>query len=60
MAKNSSSNNGQGFQNMDPKKQRAIASEGGKASSGSFTKGSQRAKQAGAKGGASSHRGKSE
>ncbi|KAF1814526.1 conidiation-specific protein 10 [Eremomyces bilateralis CBS 781.70] len=40
-----------GFASMDPDKQRDIASKGGQASSGSFEKGSERAKEAGAKGG---------
>ncbi|KAF4472425.1 conidiation-specific 10 [Fusarium albosuccineum] len=40
-----------GFANMDPDKQREIASEGGKASSGSFEPGSEKAKEAGRKGG---------
>ncbi|KAL1981554.1 hypothetical protein VTN96DRAFT_2433 [Rasamsonia emersonii] len=40
-----------GFHNMDPGKQRAIASKGGRASGASFQKGSERARQAGRKGG---------
>ncbi|KAG7126355.1 Conidiation-specific protein 10 like [Verticillium longisporum] len=42
-----------GFASMDAEKQvkREIASEGGKASSGSFEKGSEKAKEAGRKGG---------
>ncbi|KAM0417352.1 hypothetical protein ACHAPT_012668 [Fusarium lateritium] len=40
-----------GFASMDPDKQREIASEGGKASSGSFEPGSEKAKEAGRKGG---------
>ncbi|KAL2134839.1 hypothetical protein VTI74DRAFT_10735 [Chaetomium olivicolor] len=40
-----------GFASMDPEQQRAIASMGGKASSGSFQKGSERAREAGRKGG---------
>ncbi|KAG7129531.1 Conidiation-specific protein 10 like [Verticillium longisporum] len=40
-----------GFASMDADKQREIASEGGKASSGSFEKGSEKAKEAGRKGG---------
>ncbi|KAF4455581.1 conidiation-specific protein 10 [Fusarium austroafricanum] len=43
-----------GFANMDPDKQREIASEGGKASSGSFEPGSEKAKEAGRKGGLAS------
>jgi general stress protein YciG len=39
---------------MDPDKQREIASQGGKASSGSFEPGSEKAKEAGRKGGQSS------
>ncbi|CAI4213220.1 unnamed protein product [Parascedosporium putredinis] len=53
----SSGNSGtgkQGFASMDPDRQREIASMGGKASGGSFEKGSERAREAGAKGGASS------
>jgi uncharacterized protein len=41
-----------GFASMDPEKQRAIASKGGKASGGKFTTGSERAKAAGRIGGA--------
>ncbi|KAK4099211.1 putative conidiation-specific protein [Parathielavia hyrcaniae] len=40
-----------GFASMDPDKQREIASMGGKASSGSFEPGSDRAREAGRKGG---------
>ncbi|KAF2838874.1 conidiation-specific protein con-10 [Patellaria atrata CBS 101060] len=40
-----------GFASMDPDKQREIASMGGKASSGSFEPGSEKAKEAGRKGG---------
>jgi len=40
-----------GFASMDADKQREIASEGGKASSGSFEPGSERAREAGRKGG---------
>ncbi|KAL2686822.1 hypothetical protein Neosp_004364 [[Neocosmospora] mangrovei] len=42
-----------GFASMDPDKlyQREVASEGGKASSGSFEPGSEKAKEAGRKGG---------
>ncbi|KAF5001623.1 hypothetical protein FGRMN_929 [Fusarium graminum] len=42
-----------GFASMDPEKRREIASEGGKASSGSFEPGSERAREAGRKGGLS-------
>ncbi|KAL1970859.1 hypothetical protein VTN77DRAFT_2693 [Rasamsonia byssochlamydoides] len=42
---------GGGFHNMDPRKQREIASKGGRASGGSFTKGSERPREAGRKGG---------
>jgi general stress protein YciG len=41
-----------GFASMDSAKQRAIASEGGKASSGKFETGSKRASEAGKKGAA--------
>jgi len=40
-----------GFASMDPDKQKDIASKGGQASSGSFEKGSEKAKEAGQKGG---------
>ncbi|UPL01514.1 hypothetical protein LCI18_012448 [Fusarium solani-melongenae] len=40
-----------GFASMDPDKLREVASEGGKASSGSFEPGSEKAKEAGRKGG---------
>ncbi|KAI1815111.1 hypothetical protein GGS20DRAFT_545034 [Poronia punctata] len=40
-----------GFASMDPDKQREIASMGGKASSGSFEPGSEKAREAGRKGG---------
>ncbi|ORY16458.1 hypothetical protein BCR34DRAFT_597737 [Clohesyomyces aquaticus] len=40
-----------GFASMDADKQREIASKGGKASSGSFEPGSEKAKEAGRKGG---------
>ncbi|KAI4205064.1 MAG: hypothetical protein LQ350_000691 [Teloschistes chrysophthalmus] len=40
-----------GFANMDPDKQKEIASKGGQASSGSFEPGSEKAKEAGRKGG---------
>ncbi|KAG9200385.1 hypothetical protein G6514_007057 [Epicoccum nigrum] len=44
-----------GFASMDPDKQREIASQGGKALSGSFEPGSEKAKEAGRKGGQVSH-----
>ncbi|CAG9952127.1 unnamed protein product [Clonostachys rosea f. rosea IK726] len=40
-----------GFASMDPDKQRDIASKGGQASSGSFEPGSEKAREAGRKGG---------
>ncbi|KAI0970654.1 conidiation-specific protein 10 [Xylaria arbuscula] len=40
-----------GFASMDPDKQREIASKGGQASSGSFEPGSEKAREAGRKGG---------
>jgi len=40
-----------GFASMDPDKQREISSKGGQASSGSFEPGSERAREAGRKGG---------
>ncbi|KAH7012501.1 conidiation-specific protein 10 [Microdochium trichocladiopsis] len=40
-----------GFASMDPDKQREIASKGGQASSGKFEPGSERASEAGKKGG---------
>ncbi|KAF2189532.1 conidiation-specific protein 10 [Zopfia rhizophila CBS 207.26] len=43
-----------GFASMDPDKQHEISSKGGQASSGSFEPGSERAKEAGHKGGLSS------
>ncbi|KAK3063339.1 hypothetical protein LTS18_001167 [Coniosporium uncinatum] len=43
-----------GFASMDSDKQKEIASMGGKASGGSFEKGSEAAKEAGRKGGSSS------
>ncbi|EMR71547.1 hypothetical protein MGN70_004617 [Eutypa lata] len=43
-----------GFASMDPDKQREIASHGGQASSGSFEEGSEKAREAGRKGGLSS------
>ncbi|PSS18793.1 hypothetical protein M430DRAFT_140381 [Amorphotheca resinae ATCC 22711] len=42
-----------GFASMDPDKQRDIASKGGQASGGSFEPGSEKAKEAGRKGGSS-------
>ncbi|EEP82086.1 conidiation-specific protein 10 [Uncinocarpus reesii 1704] len=48
-----------GFASMDPDKQREIASKGGHASSGSFEPGSERAKEAGHKGGLASGGGSS-
>ncbi len=44
-----------GFASMDEDKQRAIASKGGKASSGNFKHDRQKASEAGKKGGASRH-----
>lgn len=44
-----------GFAAMDPDKQRAIASKGGKASGGNFRNDPARAAQAGRKGGEASH-----
>ncbi|KAJ2960580.1 hypothetical protein NQZ79_g3998 [Umbelopsis isabellina] len=40
-----------GFASMDPEKQHNIASKGGHASSGKFEKGSEKAREAGKKGG---------
>lgn len=40
----------QGFASMSKEKRRAIASEGGKASTGKFTEGSRRASEAGRRG----------
>ncbi|KAK3939034.1 conidiation-specific protein 10 [Diplogelasinospora grovesii] len=40
-----------GFASMDPEKQHEIASKGGQASSGKFEPGSERAREAGRKGG---------
>lgn len=45
-----------GFASMDPEKQRAIASKGGKASGGNFAKDRKKASEAGRKGGERSHR----
>lgn len=44
--------NNQGFASMDADKQRKIASEGGKASSGNFANDKQKASEAGKKGAA--------
>jgi general stress protein YciG len=44
-----------GFASMDPEKQRAIASKGGKASGGNFAKDRKRASEAGRRGGENSH-----
>ncbi|KAL8934931.1 MAG: hypothetical protein Q9216_005662 [Gyalolechia sp. 2 TL-2023] len=43
-----------GFASMDPDKQKEIASQGGQASSGSFEPGSEKAQEAGRKGGSTS------
>jgi general stress protein YciG len=51
MANNSDNTSNRGFASMDDDKQREIASKGGKASSGSFEEGGERASQAGRKGG---------
>lgn len=48
-----------GFASMDEKKQRAIASKGGKASGGNFKNNPKRASEAGKKGGSNSSRGSS-
>ncbi|KAK7749532.1 conidiation-specific expression protein [Cytospora paraplurivora] len=45
-------NENKGFASIDPDKQHEIASKGGQASSGSFEPGSERAREAGRKGGA--------
>ncbi|KAF1981838.1 hypothetical protein K402DRAFT_398237 [Aulographum hederae CBS 113979] len=50
-SKGGQSSHSGGFANMDADKQRDIASQGGQASSGSFEKGSEKAKEAGHKGG---------
>ncbi|KEZ40376.1 hypothetical protein SAPIO_CDS8230 [Scedosporium apiospermum] len=50
-SKGGQSSHSGGFASMDPDKQRDIASKGGQASSGSFEKGSERAREAGRKGG---------
>ncbi|KAL2134412.1 hypothetical protein VTI74DRAFT_251 [Chaetomium olivicolor] len=50
-AKGGAASHSGGFASMDPEQQREIASMGGKASSGSFEKGSERAQEAGRKGG---------
>ena len=44
-----------GFASMDPEKQRAIASKGGKASGGNFARNRKRASEAGRRGGENSH-----
>ncbi len=45
----------QGFANMDEQKQKQIASEGSKGSSGTFKNDSQRASEAGSKGSKAHH-----
>ncbi|KAK4243111.1 hypothetical protein C7999DRAFT_45002 [Corynascus novoguineensis] len=50
-SKGGQSSHSGGFASMDPDKQRDIASKGGHASSGSFEPGSERAREAGRKGG---------
>ncbi|OZJ06314.1 Conidiation-specific protein 10 [Bifiguratus adelaidae] len=50
-SKGGQSSAGGGFSSMDPQKQHDIASKGGKASTGKFEKGSERAREAGRKGG---------
>jgi hypothetical protein len=52
MANNTSK---RGFASMDPDKQRAIASKGGKASGGNFANDRKRASEAGRRGGENSH-----
>ncbi|EGD98428.1 hypothetical protein TESG_08543 [Trichophyton tonsurans CBS 112818] len=49
--KGGQSSHSSGFASMDPDKQRDISSKGGKASGGSFEPGSERAREAGRKGG---------
>jgi general stress protein YciG len=44
-----------GFASMDPEKQRAIASKGGKASGGNFANDRKKAREAGKRGGERSH-----
>ena len=50
-SKGGKSSHNSGFASMDPTKQHDIASQGGKASGGSFEPGSEKAKEAGRKGG---------
>jgi general stress protein YciG len=50
-SKGGQSSHNSGFASMDADKQRDIASKGGLASSGSFEPGSEKAKEAGRKGG---------
>ncbi|KAK6857760.1 hypothetical protein PG995_005459 [Apiospora arundinis] len=50
-SKGGQSSHNSGFASMDADKQRDIASQGGKASSGSFEPGSEKAQEAGRKGG---------
>lgn len=50
MADTTSNTSNRGFASMSEAKQRKIASEGGKASGGKFTKGSERASEAGRRG----------
>ncbi|EKG14215.1 hypothetical protein MPH_08590 [Macrophomina phaseolina MS6] len=50
-SKGGQSSHNSGFASMDPDKQHEIASKGGHASGGSFEPGSERAKEAGHKGG---------
>ena len=47
-----------GFASMDPRKQREIASKGGKASGGNFANDRKKASEAGRKGGLSSRSGR--
>ncbi|KAL9099463.1 MAG: hypothetical protein Q9163_005041 [Psora crenata] len=54
-----SHNEDKGFGSMEPEKQKSIASQGGHASSGSFEPGSERAREAGRKGGLASGSGSS-
>ena len=51
------STSGRGFASMDDKKQREIASKGGRASGGNFKNDPERAAEAGKKGGEHSHGG---
>lgn len=57
MAEKKQAGSGRGFASMDPKRQREIASEGCKASGGSFKNDPERASEAGKKGGEHSHGG---